>query len=1182
AEAGSTVIVYDKGVEIGRVQADAAGNWSFTPVPPLQNGAHDITAKAQDKAGNIGDASNSIGFELIAGGNATAPAIIGAWDDVEAFTGLLQSGAKTNDARPELRGTAQAGESVTIIMDGKVQGTVVADGNGQWSWTPAADIPDGPHNFRAETQDGAGNPALTGNFQLVIDTHAPDAATGVVADDNVGPIVGPIGNGDTTDDSTPTIGGTGEPGGTAIIKDGDDVIGSTVVGDDGHWEFTPETPLPDGEHDIVVVIRDDAGNESAPSDPVKLIVDTGNVVVSIDYAYDDVEAGTGNLASGSMTNDDTPTLHGRATANSIITIMNGDVVLGSVKTDSFGRWSFTTPALQDGHYGFTATATDAKTGAISAPTAEFALNIDTQAPAKPGTGGTGGDGIGDIIDDVGPIQGSVKPGDVTDDTTPTLEGSGLQKGDVVSIIDNGEVIGTAIADENGGWQFTPNPPLNQGEHKFTIIVTDPAGNSSEPSDPYLIVVDTDAPAAPVIKEIVDDQGAVTGPINNGDTTDDAQPKISGTAEAGSTVIVYDKGVEIGRVQADAAGNWSFTPVPPLQNGAHDIIAKAQDKAGNIGDASNSIGFELLTGGVPSAPAIVNVIDDVGAITGNIRPGGVTDDTKPTIVGTAKPGNIVTIAIDGQVQGSVISDANGHWEFTPTAALSDGPHAIIARAKDSMGNTMPSSGEYNIIVDTIAPDVGSQSLVDNVGDKTGPIASGDTTDDSTPTYSGVAEPGSMVIIKDGDREIGRVPVNSKGDWSFTPSAPLPDGPHSLSHQVQDQAGNVSAASTPIDFVVDTSVVVVSITNVFDNEGSITGTLNTGSVTDDTSPTLNGVATANALVTIKNGNDVIGSVYADAHGNWQFTPSVKLNEGHYDFTASAEAENGSVAVSDKFELTIDITPPNNEGIGDIKDNVGGIVKPIQDGGLTDDTTPELGGSGQVPGDVVTIIDNGKPIGSTVVGDDGSWSYTPETPLPDGSHDFTIIVTDPAGNASQASDPWTVIVDTQAPAAPSIDTVWDDVDPKQGDVADNGNTNDKRPELRGRAAANATVIIYQDGIVKGSVTADATGKWKWTPPDDLSDATFNFTASQVSAAGVEGAQSTPYTITVDTLAPNTPSITSVMDNVQGGVVGAIASGGVTNDNRPTLSGTAEPNVLVKIFDGNTVVGSVYATATGAWSLE
>ncbi|MBB3307158.1 Ig-like domain-containing protein, partial [Enterobacter sp. Sphag1F] len=642
------------------------------------------------------------------------------------------------------------------------------------------------------------------------------------------------------------------------------------------------------------------------------------------------------------------------------------------------------------------------------------------------------------------------------------------------------------------------------------------------------------------------------------------------------------GVEIGRTEADAAGNWEFTPVPPLLNGDHEISAKAQDKAGNISDESNSIGFDLLTGGVPSAPAIVNVIDDVGAITGNIRPGGATDDTQPTIVGTAKPGHIVTILIDGQAQGTVVADSKGQWSFTPTTALPEGPHAIVAAATDPQGNPMPSSGEYNIVVDTTAPDVGSQSLIDNVGDKVGPIVSGDTTDDSTPTYSGVAEPGSTVIIKDGDREIGRVPANSKGEWSFTPATPLPDGPHSLSHQVQDPAGNLSAASTPIDFVVDTSAVVVSITNVFDDAGSVTGTLNTGSVTDDTTPTLNGRATANALVTIKNGTEVIGSVYADARGNWQFTPTVELKEGDYNFTASAEAKNGSVAVSDKFELTIDITPPDNNGIGDIKDNVGGIVNPIQDGGLTDDTTPELGGSGQEPGDVVTIIDNGKPIGSTVVGDDGSWSYTPETPLSEGSHDFTIIVTDPAGNDSQESDPWTVIVDTKPPVAPSIDTVWDDVDPKQGDVASNGYTNDQRPELRGSAAANAIVIIYQNGVVQGSVTADASGKWKWTPSVDLSDATFNFTASQVSAAGVEGDKSAQYTVTVDTLVPSAPLITSVVDNVAGGVVGAIANGGLTNDSKPTLSGTAEPNALVKILDGNTVVGSVYATATGAWSLE
>ncbi|MEB5974966.1 hypothetical protein MXF20_23330, partial [Pantoea dispersa] len=58
--------------------------------------------------------------------------------------------------------------------------------------------------------------------------------------------------------------------------------------------------------------------------------------------------------------------------------------------------------------------------------------------------------------------------------------------------------------------------------------------------------------------------------------------------------------------------------------------------------------------------------------------------------------------------------------------------------------------------------------------------------------------------------------------------------------------------------------------------------------------------------------------------------------------------------------------------------------------------------------------------------------------------------------------------------------------------------------------------------------------------------------SAGNVSG-QSNSWGLIVDTVAPNSPVITSVVDNVQGGVVGAIASGGVTNDNRPTLSGTA-----------------------------
>ncbi|WP_217551571.1 Ig-like domain-containing protein, partial [Pantoea sp. GbtcB22] len=65
-------------------------------------------------------------------------------------------------------------------------------------------------------------------------------------------------------------------------------------------------------------------------------------------------------------------------------------------------------------------------------------------------------------------------------------------------------------------------------------------------------------------------------------------------------------------------------------------------------------------------------------------------------------------------------------------------------------------------------------------------------------------------------------------------------------------------------------------------------------------------------------------------------------------------------------------------------------------------------------------------------------------------------------------------------------------------------------------------------------------------------------------------------------TPAITSVVDNVAGGTVGAIVNGGLTNDNKPTLNGTAVANAIVTICEGGNVLGSVKAGADGKWSLE
>ncbi|NKI70678.1 Biofilm associated protein A, partial [Collimonas pratensis] len=130
------------------------------------------------------------------------------------------------------------------------------------------------------------------------------------------------------------------------------------------------------------------------------------------------------------------------------------------------------------------------------------------------------------------------------------------------------------------------------------------------------------------------------------------------------------------------------------------------------------------------------------------------------------------------------------------------------------------------------------------------------------------------------------------------------------------------------------------------------------------------------------------------------------------------------------------PNKPGtptIGEIDDNTEPHTGPIPDGGVTNDNQPVLIGTGD-PGDIITIIDNGKPIGSTIVDDDGNWTFKPDTPLDDGDHDIIVIGKDPDGNESDPSPPHTIIVDTTPPNAPVIDGADDNVG-VTGPIPNNG---------------------------------------------------------------------------------------------------------------------------------------------------
>ncbi|WP_035065256.1 Ig-like domain repeat protein, partial [Nitratidesulfovibrio termitidis] len=950
----------------------------------------------------------------------------------------------------------------------------------------------------------------------LVDSEAPGQPTIDAVEDDVRPVTGPIANGGVTDDTRPTLGGTGEPGSTITIYDNGRAIGSALVGSDRHWTFTPDAPLTDGDHTFTVTATDPAGNESAPSDPITVIVDTQAPDAPTIDAIDDV------------THDDQPTLSGTGEPGSVITIHDGDEVIGSVTVDEDGTWTFTPDApLTDGDHTFTVTATD-EAGNESAPSDPITVTVDTQAPEAPTI---------DAIDDV------------TNDDQPTLSGTG-EPGSVITIHDGDEVIGSVTVDEDGTWTFTPDTPLTDGDHTFTVTATDPAGNESAPSDPITVTVDTQAPDAPTIDAI-------------DDVTNDDQPTLSGTGEPGSVITIHDGDEVIGSVTVDEDGTWTFTPDAPLTDGDHTFTVTATDPAGNESAPSDPTTVIVDTQ-APDAPTIGGINDDVAPVTGTVQDGDVTNDNQPTLSGTGEPGSVITIHDGDEVIGSVTVGEDGTWSFTPDTPLTDGDHTITVTATDPAGNESAPSDPITVTVDTQAPDapvIGG--IDDDVAPVTGGVQDGAATNDNQPTLSGTGEPGSTITIHDGDEVIGSVTVDEDGTWTFTPDTPLTDGDHTITVTATDEAGNVGADSGPVTLTVDTQAptAAVTITAVNDDVDPAQGVVSNGGSTNDTAPavsgTLSGALGAGEVVEVLRDGVVIGT--ATVTGTTWSIGDTGLEDGHtYTYTARVVDGAGNVGgISSDYVITVDTTAPSQTvRIDTIYDNVGAVQGVIANGGATDDSLPELRGSLSAAlgaDEVVSIYRDGVKVGEATVSGTG-WTYT-DSGLSNGStYSYTAVVEDAAGNAGAVSPAYDL---TLQPTGP-VQNVWiteitEDAAPVTGVVANGGHTNSTILNLSGTLTAwlggGEVVSIYRDGAFLGNAAVSGTN-WTYTDPGAM-DGEHAYTAVVENSLGDQGSVSNIYTITVDTVPPaQTVAITEVLDNMDP-ATGPIPNGGQTDDSTPELHG-------------------------------
>ncbi|WP_275289448.1 Ig-like domain-containing protein, partial [Halomonas elongata] len=594
-----------------------------------------------------------------------------------------------------------------------------------------------------------------------------------------------------------------------------------------------------------------------------------------------------------------------------------------------------------------ATATD-EAGNTSDPTT---VTVDGTAPAAPV--------IVEATDDVGDITDPLASGDSTDDTTPTLIGT-AEAESTIEVFQDGASIGTATADADGNWSFTPDA-LDDGEVTFTATATDAAGNTSAASGAFTVTVDTIAPDAPTLNVAANDDGTVTA---------------SGEAEAGSTVTVtFPDGTTDEVVAGD---NGRFEAISDGAQPSGEVSATATDTAGNASGATTQ-DYDVVTPAAPllaipaNADGFINAEEEDAGLQANIildDPAQAGEDVVVSVTddeGTSAEATL-TLTADDIEAGSVSLPLD-------FADLAEGALEASAKVGGRDANSL------DITLDTTAPSVAVDPL---------------TTNDTTPPLSGTVDDPEATVTVTVDGADVEATNNGDGTWRLADDtlSALPEGESDITVTATDAAGNETTATSSV--TVDT--IAPDAPTVDPTDGS----------------ELSGSAEPNSTVEI----DVDGdgtpdhSVTADGDGNWLVTPDTPLDDGT-EISATATDEAGNT--SDPTTVTVDGTAPAAPVIIEATDDVGDITDPLASGDSTDDTTPTLIGTAEAES-TIEVFQDGDSVGTATADADGNWSFTP-TALDDGEVTFTATATDAAGNTSAASGAFTVTVDASAPDAPTL---------------------------------------------------------------------------------------------------------------------------------------------------------------------
>ncbi|HCH9826023.1 TPA: Ig-like domain repeat protein, partial [Salmonella enterica] len=1082
----TSVLVSFDGVNWTPISKNAAGQWQFTAGSALSDGHYTLHVQATDRAGNT--ANSTLGFTVDTQIDGLSVVML---DDA----GKDSTDGITNITSPRFEISAREQlQSVTVILNGKSSTLTQGAGN-KWLFTPDTPLVDGTYKIEIVAEDIAGN-KISKEVSFTIDTIVSDPSIDLLDADDTGESA--VDN--ITSVTTPrfVIGNVPADIDTVVIRINGVSYPVTANGNN-LWEFQVPVALNDGVYEAVVVFRDIAGNTSETKLPFTIDTTT-SVSVRMEPASD-----TGSSNSDNLTNKQNPKFEGTAEPNAklVITIVDDksgrEVLKHTITVGADGNWSVTPNILPDGMYTINVVATDVA-GNTAQTQERFTIDTVTIDPTIR---------LSDPSIDDQYEATSLRP-----------EFKGLAEAfSTIMIQWDGKVVGSANANANGEWSWTPPSVLAPGSYVVSIVAKDKAGNESSQVDfPVVIpVIDVTPPTIKLSEE--SDSGAL------GDfTTNNKTPTLIGSTLPNTIVSIYVDGVKVGEATADTAGRYTFQ-LSEMKDG-HYVV-----QVGIVNPRDNS---ELRSTAVD-----VTIDTEVAELVWNIsgmHEGGYINTVTPEIGGTSEPNSKITIFVNGVEKAIAYTTGAGHWGVVLPALGNDGNYELTFKVEDVAGN-IREFGPQNVILDTV---ISPLTVVLREADDSGKV--GDwITNKSHVTIDGTAEAGSTLTIRNPQGVvIATLVVGNDGRWSA--ELDLREGSNAFVVVSEDKAGNSQQKDILIEH--DTQIEISDI--------SLSRDTNSGDkydlITNNKSPVLVAMTDPGATVQVYINGVLQGTVEASSSGNISYTMPANSADGEYQVQFVATDTAGNRVESAITTVTID----SQIAVFDIDED----SLPA----LSNNRALSVSGVGEA-GSQVSIFVDGKLVNVVMVEADGSWR-APILLQDDGTFNIHFSITDVAGN-TQVSKNYSVDVDSSTDF-PTLNLE----DASNSGSLDDLITNHNKPVLVGTAEAGATIHIYVDEKIVANVLVLEDGTWSYQFDNALKDSEYSIRVVAEDPAG-NTAESPRLLVTIDTSTfIDNPAMVAGSDN------GIFSNDSITSQTRPTFSIFGEMNQSVQIFIDGVLVDTITVT--------